>query len=117
MPHSASSKQIVLSFIKALNEEDFAAARKYVNDDMEFIGVLGTRHGAKTYFNDMEKMRLKYDVQKAFSDGYDVCLWYDIEMSGQKIFSSGWYHIENGKIAWFKVLFDPRPLLEPAERH
>jgi limonene-1,2-epoxide hydrolase len=114
MPTTASSKQTVLSFIKALNEEDFDGARKYTNDDLQFIGVMGTRNGADAYFNDMAKMKLKYDVQKAFADGTDVCLWYDIDMDGQKIFSSGWYHIENHKIAWFKVLFDPRPLLEHA---
>jgi limonene-1,2-epoxide hydrolase len=114
MPTTASSKQTVLSFIKALNEEDFDSARKYTDDDLQFIGVMGTRNGADAYFNDMAKMKLKYDVQKAFAEGNDVCLWYDIDMGGRKIFSSGWYHIEHHKIAWFKVLFDPRPLLEPA---
>ena len=112
MPTTASSKQTVLSFIKALNEEDFDNARKYTNDDLQFIGVMGTRNGADAYFDDMAKMKLKYNVQKAFADGNDVCLWYDIDMGGQKIFSSGWYHIEHHKIVWFKVLFDPRPLLE-----
>jgi len=114
MPITANSKQTVLSFIKSLNEEDFDAARKCANDDMKFIGVMGTRNGADAYFKDMAKMKLKYDVQKVFADGHDVCLWYDIDMSGQKVFSSGWYHIENHKISWFKVLFDPRPLLEHA---
>lgn len=112
MPITANSKQTVLAFIKALNEEDFTAAQKYTSDDLKFIGVMGTRNGADAYFSDMKKMKLKYDVQKAFADGHDVCLWYDIDMGGQKIFSSGWYHLHDHKIDWFKVLFDPRPLLE-----
>jgi limonene-1,2-epoxide hydrolase len=106
------SKETVLSFIKALNEEDFEEARKYVSDDLKFIGVMGTRDGADTYFEDMKKMKFKYNIHKAFADGTDVCLFYDINMSGKKIFSSGWYHVEDNKITWFKVLFDPRPLLE-----
>ena len=115
MPQSASSKQTVLSFIKALNEEDFKTARKYISDDMQFIGVMGTRDGADVYIKEMEKMKFKYDIKKAFADGNDVCLWYNINMSGHTIFSCGWYHVEHHQIKCFKVLFDPRPLLEKAD--
>lgn len=111
-----SPKETVLLFINAMNAEDFEAARKYVNDDLKFIGVMGTRDNAETYFNDMAKMKFKYHIKKAFADGNDVCLWYDIDMGGKTIFSSGWYHVEDGKVEWFKVLFDPRPLLEHAPK-
>ena len=109
-------KQIdtVLSFIQALNEEDFTTARKHVNEDLQFIGVLGTRDGAAAYFNDMEKMKLKYDIKKSFSDGDDVCVFYDFTAAGITTFGCGWYHLVNGKISWFKVIFDPRPILENA---
>jgi limonene-1,2-epoxide hydrolase len=107
-----SSKETVLLFINAMNAEDFEAARKYVSDDLKFIGVMGTRDGADAYFKDMSKMKFKYDLKKVFTEGDDVCLWYDINMGGKTIFTSGWYHVEDGKVEWFKVLFDPRPLLE-----
>lgn len=51
------SKQIVLSFIDAMNKFDYAKARSYVTDDLNFVGVLGTRNGADAYFSDMRKMR------------------------------------------------------------
>lgn len=105
------AKKTVLSFIKAMNAEDFNAARSYVDESMDFIGVMGTRHGAEAYFKDMEKMKFKYEVEKVFADETDVCLWYTINMSGKKIPTAGWYHLEDGKIREFKVLFDPRPLL------
>jgi len=106
------SKEIVLHFIDAMNRYDYEEARSYVTDDMSFVGVLGTRNGAEAYFNDMQKMRLQYKVVKAFSDGEDVCLIYDIDMSGKEIFCFGWYQLQNGKIKSFRVVFDPRPLLE-----
>jgi len=114
MEHTAvkNSEQVVLDCINAINNEDFAAARRLVTDDMTFDGVLGSRQGADAYFKDMEKMRLKYKVRKSFVKGDDVCLLYDTDMSGQKIFVCGWYHLENGKIASLKVVFDPRPVLE-----
>jgi limonene-1,2-epoxide hydrolase len=109
--------QVVLSFIKALNAEDFASAKRYVNKDMTFEGVMGSRNGADAYFADMEKMRFKYNVKKVFEDGEDVCLFYDIDMGGGKnLFCAGWYHLKEGRIADFKVIFDPRPLLEGKDK-
>jgi predicted ester cyclase len=105
--------QVVLAFIKALNEEDFTAAKKYVKDSLTFEGVMGSRHGAAAYFKDMEQMKFKYDVKKVFVNGDEVAVFYDINMgNGKNIFSAGWYHLEDGKIVLFKVVFDPRPLLE-----
>jgi len=107
-----SARDTVLSALKALNEEDFDTARNSFSDDMVFEGVLGTRNGAEAYFNDMKKMKIKYDVIKAFEEGDDVCLLYDLQLSGLTIFGCGWYHLENGKIKSIKVVFDPRPVLE-----
>ena len=109
MTHHA--QDTVLSFIDALNKEDFKTARSLVTPAMNFIGVMGTRHGADAYFSDMEKMKFKYEVKKVFADENDVCLWYDINMGKKTIASSGWYHLADGKIDELKVLFDPRPLL------
>jgi hypothetical protein len=106
------AKEVVLRFINALNEEDFEVAKSCLCKDMVFEGVLGRREGAESYINDMKKMKFKYAVRKVFEDGEDVCLWYDIDMSGKIISTSGWYHLEDNKIKWFKVLFDPRPLSE-----
>ena len=93
-------------------EEDWKVARQYVGDDLSFVGVLGSRQGADAYFNDMKRVRLKYDVKKVFSDEQDVCLFYDLAISGTTIFVSAWYRVEDGKICSLKVLFDPRPILE-----
>ncbi|MBS1533161.1 MAG: nuclear transport factor 2 family protein [Bacteroidetes bacterium] len=111
-----NAKETVLLFLDALNSEDFEEARKYLEDDMKFIGVMGERDSADAYMGDMKKMKFKYEIKKALSEGDDVAAFYDINMGKQTIFSSGWYHVENGKIKWFKVLFDPRPLLEYDEK-
>lgn len=108
----SQSADTVNAFLKAMNEENFTEARRYTADDMQFEGVMGTRDGAEAYFKDMEHMKLKYAVKRMFEDGDDVSVFYDITMSGKEIFSSGWYHVTDGKIQWFKVLFDPRPLLD-----
>lgn len=111
-PISSKSKEVVLTFIDALNTEDFETAKNCLDDEMVFDGVLGHRDGAETYINDMKKMKFKYKIKKAFEDGNDVCLLYDINMSGTTIFTCGWYSLQNNKIASLKVIFDPRPIIE-----
>lgn len=106
-----NSKAVVLSFIQALNAEDFDLARTQLHDDMSFKGVMGERNGADTYISDMQKMKLKYDIQKIFVDNNEVCLWYNIMMENNNILSCGWYKLEDEKIKSFQVVFDPRPLL------
>ena len=106
------SKDIVLTFIQALNREDFATAKKYLDDDMSFEGVLGSRKGAGVYIEDMKKMKFKYEVQKALADENDVALLYSIDMGGTTILTAGWYGVSNGKIMTIKVIFDPRPVLK-----
>ena len=111
-----NAKELVLAFVQALNEEDYTAARDCLDDDMSFVGVLGTRDGAASYIQDMERIKLKYDIKKIFVDGNDVCLWYDIQMSGVEVLTSGWYHVVDGKIRSLKVVFDPRPVLEQGSK-
>lgn len=107
-----TAKEVVLACIDAINQLDFQLARTYVSPDMQFEGVLGSRDGSEAYFLDMEKMQLKYDVKKVFVDANDVCLLYELDISGKTLFGCGWYHVEDGKIKSLKVVFDPRPLLE-----
>ena len=108
---ATGARNVVLSFIDALNNHDYDGARRYLNDNMTFIGVLGARNGADAYMDDMSRMKFEYEIKKIFVDGDDVCLFYDIDMSGKTIFCCGWYHLEGGKISTFRVVFDPRPVL------
>jgi hypothetical protein len=100
----------------AINNEDFENARKLVHIDFKFDGVLGSRDGAEAYFRDMEKMKLKYDVKKIFADGDDVCVLYNLDMSGVSVFCCGWYQVVQEKIKFLKVVFDPRPVLQSSSR-
>lgn len=109
--------ELVTQFLAAINDEDFTLARNYAADDLQFIGVLGSRDGADAYFADMTNMKFKYDIIKTFSGGDDVCVWYNIAMAGGiNALSCGWYAIQHGKIKTIKVLFDPRPVLEASKK-
>lgn len=57
---------------------------------MTFEGTLASRQQADAIFADLERMRLKYDVKKVFADGNDVCVFYDVTLSGVRVFTGGW---------------------------
>lgn len=111
-PAHSDAATIVLKCVNAINAEDFDTARTCAADNMKFEGVLGSRDGAGAYFDDMRKMKLKYDVIRVFANADDVCLLYDLHMDGMVIFGCGWYHVTDGKIDSLKVLFDPRKVVE-----
>jgi hypothetical protein len=110
------SEKVVKAFITAVNDEDFITARALVNDDLKFDGVMGSRDSADAYFEDMKRMKFKYDIKKVFADENDVCLLYDINMGAVTIFTCGWYRLKLEKISTLKVVFDPRPLLEKQDK-
>jgi hypothetical protein len=113
------AKEVVLGLGKALNDENFEIARRYVTDDMKYVGPFGCRDGAEAYLREIERLRLKFDIQKIFADGKDVCALYAITVPGissfslatRRLFACGWFQIEAGKVFSLRVTFDPRPLL------
>lgn len=108
-----TNKEVVLSFLNALNEENFEAARKLLNPSFSFKGPLGQRDGADVYIEDMKKMKFKYGIEKVFENKNEVCLIYDINMgSGKPIRTCGIYRLAGAKLSSLQALFDPRPVLE-----
>jgi len=116
MSSENNAERVVMACVEAINKGDFKTARQYVSDDLSFVGVLGSREGAHAYFNDMERLRLKYDVKKVFVAGQDVCIHSDLNMSGTIVFCCSWYQVANGRIRSLRVVFDPRPILEASSK-
>lgn len=111
-----SAKDVVLAFVGSLNDGDFVTARQYVHADISFEGPLATRKGADEYLKDMERIRLRFNIQKVFEDADDICLLYDVDMGKTTVYGCGWYKVQAGKIRSIKAVFDPRPVLEAASK-
>jgi hypothetical protein len=105
------TKEVVLHLGKALNDENYEEARRYVSDSMKYVGPFGSRDGAEAYLREIERLHLKFDIQKIFADNKDVCVLYDITVSGLTLFACGWFQVEAGTVRSIRVTFDPRPLL------
>ena len=104
-----NSREVVMSYIEAMDKRDYAAARRYLKDSVFIKGPGGEAfRSLDDFLRMMEQQRGSYDIQKVFVDGDDVCLLYDFVTEKAKVFFCSWYQLEAGKIASIKTIFDPR---------
>jgi len=72
-----SAREAVISYIKAMDERNYAAARNYLGDNVRVKGPGGEAfRNPDEFLKMMEQQRGKYDIKKVFVDGSDVCLLY-----------------------------------------
>ena len=112
-----SPKEIVLEYLQALIERrDFKAARSYLKDDVSYVSPLNSFDGVEPYLKYNESLRLpKPDIKKVFADGDDVCLIYEMTLATPPVTFpvSFWAHVDGGKISSIRLVFDPRPFIQP----
>ncbi|MGI0049811.1 MAG: hypothetical protein ACREAW_09750, partial [Nitrososphaera sp.] len=73
---------------------------------------------AEPYLKYNESLHLpKLDIKKILADGDDVCLLYEITLTKPPatVFVSAWVHVDDGKISSIRLVFDPRPFVQPAK--
>jgi limonene-1,2-epoxide hydrolase len=108
-PHQ-DAREIVMSYIKALDSQDYDSARQWLGDNVLVKGPAGEAFRSPDEFiSMMQKQRGKYDIKKVFVDGDDVCVLYDFITKAAKTFFSSWYKVKDGKITSIQTVFDPRP--------
>jgi hypothetical protein len=107
---SDEAKKVVMSYIKALDEQNYELAGKYLNDNVRIQGPDGESFKRPKEFVEMlSKYQGRYDVKKSFVDESDVCLFYDLKSPETKaVFTSSWYQVNDGKIISIRTVFDPR---------
>src|SRR5580658_8895923 len=118
MSSGSNPKDLVTSFLGTLNKKDPNSARSYLADNVSFSATDGTSvYGAEAYMDGWKKLGINYEISKAFVDGDDVCILYDLRFSKPPVtvVGCGLYHVIGGKIDSIKVIFDPRPILPQQE--
>lgn len=112
-----SAREVVMSYIKAMDNRDYAAARKSLADTVQVKGPGGEAFRSPDEFLDMmEKQHGKYDIKKVFVDGKDVCLLYDFATQAVTTFFCSWYQVKDGKITSVQTVFDPRAFAAAQEK-
>lgn len=104
-----NAREVVTSYIQALDERDYSAARQYLQGSVLIKGPAGEAfRNVDDFLAMMENQRGRYDVKKIFVDGDDVCLLYDFVTERAPVFFCSWYKVSDGKVAAITTVFDPR---------
>ncbi len=108
------AKDVVQGFQKALGNGDFAAARRFLDDHLDFVGPFDRFDRPEPYLASLERLHHiveRVEPKKMFVDGDDVCLLYDMVTNtpAGTAFIVEWHHVRADKIAAIRVVFDPRP--------
>ena len=110
----ANAGQVVQGFMGAMGKGDFAAARKYLHENLSFRGPIDAFDKPEPYLQALEKLHKmveRVDMKKMFVDGNDVCLLYDLVTNTPDgtSFVCEWMQVKDEKIAAIRVVFDARP--------
>ncbi len=107
---TAERKEVVLSYIKALDHEDYDSATYYLRDSVMVSGPSGESFAKpKDFIEMLRRCQGKYAVRKIIADKEDVCVLYDLKTQKATVLMSSWYHVKDGKIDSIQSVFDPRP--------
>jgi hypothetical protein len=109
-----SAADVVIRFMSALSERDYASARRLLADNVTFEGPFDMFREPDSY---LEALRGLYPIVKSitrrrlFEDGDDVCLLYDMETSTPigTAFICEWSKVDGEKIKAIRAVFDARP--------
>src|SRR2546428_11746690 len=77
----ANAKEIVMAYQKALGKADFAGARRYMHDDLSFVGPFESFNRPEPHLEALGKLHhivVRVEPRKTFVDGDDVCLLYNM---------------------------------------
>lgn len=111
---SSNVREVADTYFEAWQAGDFARLRSILADEATFDGPLGQASNADECIAGLQRMsQLITDIviRKTFVDGPDVLTWFDLHTAHTGPMPTvNWRHVENGKITWIRVTFDPRPL-------
>jgi hypothetical protein len=108
MQPKALPREVVMSYIRALDAWEYEKALGYLQENVRIVGPAGETFGKPLGFIEMlRKYKGRYDVKKVFAEGDDVCVLYDLATTGSTVYMSSWYQVKGEKIASIQTVFDP----------
>jgi limonene-1,2-epoxide hydrolase len=117
MTQNQNPREVVMSYIKAMDTRDFESARNYLGENVLVKGPAGEAFRSPDEFlSMMQKQQGKYNMKKVFVDGNDVCLLYDFVTKAVTTFFCSWYQVKEGKIVSIQTVFDPRPFVTAQDK-
>jgi limonene-1,2-epoxide hydrolase len=111
-------RDVVMSYIDALDRLDYDGALQFLSGDVRVRGPAGETFGVpKGFIAMLRKYHGRYDIKKTFVDGDDVSLWYDLKTTDTTVWMASWYQVKDGKIVRIQTIFDPNAFGPPPAKN
>jgi len=111
----ATSGEVVKSFYAAVVKRDFTAARKFLADDLVFIGLFETYKNPDEYLKALTglmQVTVRLDPKSVFGENENAAIFFELETKTPVeavTFVAEWHQVRNGKIYRVQSAFDGRP--------
>lgn len=112
---SDNPKALAERYFQTWLAHDFDAFEALLAPEATFAGPMGTAESAaecRAGIEGLSQFTTGIDITVMVADGSDVITWYDLQTEGRDpIPTANWMHIEDGRIAAIRAVFDPRPIV------
>jgi hypothetical protein len=110
-----SSGEVLKEFYAAVMKRDLATARKYLSDELLFVGLFETYHNANEYLTALTgllQVTIRLDVRMIIAEGNNVAVFFELETKAPAkatTLVAEWHQVKDGKIVHVESAFDGRP--------
>ena len=106
---------VLRGFYDAVVKRDFAGARKFLHDDMVFVGLFETYPNADAYLATLAglmQITVRLDLKAVIAEGPNVAVFFELETrepAKATTLVAEWHQLRDGRIARAQSAFDGRP--------
>ena len=108
-------ERVAERYFEAWKSGDVERVRLLLDDDVDFVGSLGTAHGVTECLaglKGMFAMTEHVDVVKRWVNDEDVLTWFELTTAAAgPLPIVNWSTVVDGRITRIRVTFDPRPIV------
>lgn len=110
-----SAGTVLRQFYAAVQQRDMTKARRYLADDMTFMGLFETYPDADAYiatFTGLMQIVSRLDVKVIIGDGDNAAIFFEMTTAAPVAATTlvaEWHETRNGKIVRARSAFDGRP--------
>lgn len=112
MPGSGA---VVKQFYEAVQKRDLAGARKFLSEDLLFVGLFETYEGPEHYLATLKGLldiTTRLEVKTIIAEGEQAAVFFELETvapAAATTLVAEWHQLVDGKIRRVRSAFDGRP--------
>jgi len=106
--------EVAKQFYQAVVKRDLTAARTFLADDLEFVGLFETYHGPAEYLAALTRLlsvTVRLEVKAIIGEGDQAAVFFELETQAPvqgTTFVAEWFQVTDGKVKRVQSAFDGR---------